>query len=76
MKLGSNSVEDHPQLSRNRHPVDGALVGAASLSPCAQRLLLPLAMVGVDPGELPNNPGAVSGIFPWLYFFLFSNRGY
>jgi hypothetical protein len=27
MKPGSNSVEDHPQLSRNRHPVDCALVG-------------------------------------------------
>ncbi len=26
-----NSVEDHPQLSHNRHPVDGALVGAGSL---------------------------------------------
>ncbi len=26
MKPGSNSVEDHPQLSHNRHPVDGALV--------------------------------------------------
>ncbi len=26
MKPGSNSVEDHPQLSQNRHPVDdGAL---------------------------------------------------
>jgi hypothetical protein len=33
MKPGSNSVEDHPQLSRNRHPVDGALVGASSLWP-------------------------------------------
>jgi hypothetical protein len=33
MKLGSNSVEDHPQLSHNRHPVDGALVGAGSLWP-------------------------------------------
>jgi hypothetical protein len=31
MKLGSNSVEDHPQLSHNRHPVDGALLGAGSL---------------------------------------------
>ncbi len=31
MKPGSNSVEDHPQLSHNRHPVDGALVGAGSL---------------------------------------------
>jgi len=34
MKPGSNSVEDHPQLSHNRHPVDGALVGAGSLWPC------------------------------------------
>ncbi len=34
MKPGSNSVEeDHPQLSHNRHPVDGALVGAGSLWP-------------------------------------------
>jgi hypothetical protein len=34
MKLGSNSVEDHPQLSHNGHPVDdGALVGAGSLWP-------------------------------------------
>jgi hypothetical protein len=33
MKLGSNSVEGHPQLSQNRHPVDGALVGAGSLWP-------------------------------------------
>jgi hypothetical protein len=33
MKPGSNSVEDHPQLSHNRHPVDGVLVGAGSLWP-------------------------------------------
>jgi hypothetical protein len=33
MKPGSNSVEDHPQLSDNRHPVDGALVGSGSLWP-------------------------------------------
>jgi hypothetical protein len=26
-----NSVEVHSQLSNNRHPVDGALVGAGSL---------------------------------------------
>jgi hypothetical protein len=26
-----NSVEFHPQLSNNRYPVDGALVGAGSL---------------------------------------------
>jgi hypothetical protein len=30
MKSGSNSVEYHPQLSHNRHPVDGELVGAGS----------------------------------------------
>jgi hypothetical protein len=33
MKPGSNSVEIHPQLTRNGHPVDGALVGAGSLWP-------------------------------------------
>jgi hypothetical protein len=33
MKLGGSSVEDHPTLSRTRHPVDGALVGAGSLWP-------------------------------------------
>jgi hypothetical protein len=33
MKLGCNSVEIHPQLSQNFHPVDGALVCAGSLSP-------------------------------------------
>jgi hypothetical protein len=33
MKSGSNSIEDHPQLSHNRHQVDGALVGAGSLWP-------------------------------------------
>jgi hypothetical protein len=31
MKPGSNSVDVHPQLSQNGHPVDGALVGACSL---------------------------------------------
>jgi hypothetical protein len=31
MKPGSNSVEEHPQLSHNRHLVDSALVGAGSL---------------------------------------------
>jgi hypothetical protein len=33
MKPGSNSVEDHPQLNHNRHPVDDALVGASSVWP-------------------------------------------
>jgi hypothetical protein len=32
-KLNINSVEVHPQLSDNRHPVDGALVGPGSLCP-------------------------------------------
>jgi hypothetical protein len=31
MKSNINSVEVHPQLSNNRHPVDGVLVGAGSL---------------------------------------------
>ncbi len=31
MKLDITSVEVHPQLSNNGHPVDGALVGAGSL---------------------------------------------
>jgi hypothetical protein len=29
VKPNLNSVEVHPQLSNNGHPVDGALVGAA-----------------------------------------------
>jgi len=33
MKPCTNSVEVHPQLSNNRHPVNGALVGAGSLWP-------------------------------------------
>jgi hypothetical protein len=32
-KLNINSVEVHPQLSNNRHPMDGVLVGAGSLWP-------------------------------------------
>jgi hypothetical protein len=33
MKPNMNSVEVHPQLSNNGHPLDGALVGASSLWP-------------------------------------------
>jgi hypothetical protein len=44
MKLGSNSVEDHPQPSHNRHPVDGALVGAGSLWPLFCRFFLNLTV--------------------------------
>jgi hypothetical protein len=40
MKRASNSVEDHPQLSHNSHPVDGALVGAGSLWPFFPSLIL------------------------------------
>jgi len=32
----TNSVEFHPQLSNNGHPVDGVLVGAVSPCPCLQ----------------------------------------
>jgi len=31
VKPNINSIEVHPQLSANGHPVDGALVGAGSL---------------------------------------------
>ncbi len=34
-----NSVEVHSQLSDNGHPVDGALVGAASQWPCFPRFI-------------------------------------
>jgi len=30
MKPNSNSIKDHPQLNHNKHPLDGALVGANS----------------------------------------------
>jgi len=33
MKPNINSIEVHPKLSNNGHPVDGALVGAGSLWP-------------------------------------------
>jgi hypothetical protein len=42
MKPGSNSVEDHPQLSHNGHPVDGALVGACSMWPYIDGKSFPL----------------------------------
>jgi hypothetical protein len=31
VKPNINSLEVHPQLSNNKHPMDGALVGAGSL---------------------------------------------
>jgi hypothetical protein len=37
VKPNINSVEVHPQLSNNGHPVDGALVGAGSLWPTKLR---------------------------------------
>jgi hypothetical protein len=33
VKPNINSVDVHPQLSTNGHPVDGALVGVGSVSP-------------------------------------------
>ncbi len=33
VKPYTNLVKVHPQLSNNRHPVDGALVGVDSLRP-------------------------------------------
>ncbi len=40
VKPNINSVELHPQLSNNKHPVDGVLVGAGSLWACP-RLYIP-----------------------------------
>jgi hypothetical protein len=38
MKPVGNSVEDHSQLSHNRHTADGALVGVGSLGSLWPRL--------------------------------------
>ncbi len=45
VKPNINSVEVHPQLTNNGHPVDRALVGAGSLWPALVRstLVLPVA---------------------------------
>jgi hypothetical protein len=40
VKPNINSVGVHPQLSNNRHPVDGALVGAAGSLYMAVRLFI------------------------------------
>ncbi len=40
-----NSVEVHPQLSNNGHPVDGALVGAGSLWPNQTRYIFEMASI-------------------------------
>jgi hypothetical protein len=45
-----NSVEFHPQLSNNRHPVDGGLVGAGPLWP----LHLPLKAT-ITQGSIQNS---------------------
>jgi hypothetical protein len=54
MKPGSNSVEDHPQLSHNRHPVDGALVGAGSLWPFWSRFTPKLPLIVANEKLLTN----------------------
>jgi hypothetical protein len=48
MKPNINSVELHPQLSNDGHPVDGALVGAGSMWPLLQAVQNGLILV------LPN----------------------
>jgi hypothetical protein len=46
VKPNTNSVEVHPELRYNEHPVDGLLVGAGSLSQ---------KYVYVPPSPTPNN---------------------
>jgi hypothetical protein len=51
VKPSVNSVEVHPQLSNNRHPVDGELVGAGSLWPkewTIQTKIFQKAMLSAD----------------------------
>jgi hypothetical protein len=51
VKPSINSVEVHPQLSNNRHPVDGALVGAGSPWPkewTIQTRIFQKAMLSAD----------------------------
>jgi hypothetical protein len=43
VKPNINSVEVHPQLSNNGHPVDGALVGAGSLRLAYDTYMFPYA---------------------------------
>jgi hypothetical protein len=45
-----NSVEVHPQLSNNRHPVDDALVVAGSVWPTESITLTPSWSTPTDPG--------------------------
>jgi len=53
MKPNINSVEVHPQLSNNGHPVDGVLVGAGSLWPWGTGLV-ELITVSFHTVKLPN----------------------
>jgi hypothetical protein len=61
VKPNINSVEVHPQLSNNGHPVDGALVGAAGSlwpmpTPCTTHLCLPTSQL--------------QALWPWFSNFL------
>jgi hypothetical protein len=47
VKSDMNSVEVHPQLSDDSHPVDGALVGAGSLWPQAEPCISPSSSLAV-----------------------------
>jgi hypothetical protein len=59
-----NSVKVHPQMGHNGHPVDGALVGAGSLSTGALGIGLPLVLVGSS-GTLHLAPLDVHPHVPW-----------
>jgi hypothetical protein len=51
VKCYTNSVEVHPQLSNNRHPVDGAMVVAGSVWPDRQGSYLVKGCVPYNPGN-------------------------
>ncbi len=53
VKPNINSVEVHPQLSNDGHPVDGALAGA--LVQCGHSLYLQLPRCGLFKTELRNS---------------------
>jgi len=62
MRPGSNSVEIHPQLTHNQHPVDGALVGAGSL------------VAPKCPGTSPETGSAQRWFFYWSNFAKKGNK--
>ncbi len=65
MKPNINSVEVHPQLTYNGHPVDGALVGASSLWPCKLKAFSGQVFTSVEQ-LLLFDPGNWSGLGPGI----------